>query len=120
MVLAAGLLCSACTSSRITNLTPAAQTRNSSGLYPVEAAWESNQQSLRPESIKPSVLIGLETYPMTQTPIVKNRWETVIPVPADKDSIRYRFKFDYDYNGVPAVRKQSVLSQEYKLEIKPK
>jgi hypothetical protein len=103
--------------STITNLTPSKQTRNESGLYPVEAAWDSRQQSIRPQSIKPSVMVGLESYPMQRTALMKNRWETLVPIPADKNVINYRFKFDYEYNAIPQPLPDSKLSREYKLEI---
>jgi hypothetical protein len=103
--------------STITNLTPAHQPRNATGLYPIEAKWDSRQQSIRPQSFKPSVLVGLESYPMRKTPLMKNRWETLVPVPADKNVINYRFKFDFEYNAIPQPRPDSILSREYQLEI---
>src|SRR6186713_913668 len=86
--------------STITNLTPTQQSRNATGLYPVEAKWDSRQQSIRPQSIKPSVMVGLESYPMRKTSLMKNRWETLVPIPADKNVINYRFKFDFEYNAI--------------------
>ena len=103
--------------STITNLTPSQQPRNATGLYPVEAKWDSRQQSIRPQSIKPSVMVGLQSYPMQKTPLMKNRWETLVPVPADKNSIIYQFKFDYEYNSIPQPLPDSKLSREYKLDI---
>ncbi len=103
--------------STITNLTPSQQPRNATGLYPVEVAWDSRQQSIRPDSIKPSVMVGLENYPMRKTPLMKNRWETLVPIPAGKNIINYRFKFDYDYNAIPQPRPDSRLSPEHKLQI---
>jgi len=32
---------------------------------------------------------------MRQVPLVKNRWEGVVPVPATANTATYRFKFDY-------------------------
>ncbi|MEO6182500.1 MAG: hypothetical protein ABIP71_05290 [Verrucomicrobiota bacterium] len=103
--------------STITNLTPSQQTRNVSGLYPVEAAWDSRQQSIREGSMKPSVMVGMESYPMRKTSLMRNRWETLVPVPADKGVINYRFKFDFDYNAIPQPMPDSKLSREYKLQI---
>lgn len=103
--------------STITNLTPAKQYRNASGLYPIEAAFATRQQSMRKDSIKPSVLIGNETYPMRKTPLVKNRWETLVPIPADKKSIDYHFRFYFEYNAIPQVRPDSISSREYHMEI---
>ncbi len=101
----------------ITNLTPSNMTRSDNGLYPFEAAWNSNQQSLRKDSIKAYVIIDINSYPMQPTPIVENRWETLVPVPADKKYVTYRYKFDYEYNGVPTRRTNSKLSPSYQLEI---
>ena len=101
----------------ITNLTASRTTRSDNGLYPFEAAWESNQQSLRKDSIKAYVIIEMNSYPMQPTPIVKNRWETLVPIPADKNHINYRYKFDYEYNSIPKPRTNSKLSSSYQLEI---
>jgi hypothetical protein len=109
------VLLSGCAS--ITNLTPRRQVRNSTGLYPIEAAWQTREQALKPETLKPLVMVGLESYPMQPTPVVTNRWETLIPVPADKKIVRYRFKFDYQYNAIPQPRMNSKMSPEYTLEI---
>lgn len=113
----ASLLLAGCTSTTITNLTPSRLPRNANGLYPFQAAWKSNQQSVRPESIKPYVMIGLDSYPMQPTPLVKNRWETLVPIPADKTVVNYRFKFDYDYNSIPVPRPNSKLSTPYQLQV---
>ncbi len=115
LFLLAPLLLAGC--STITNLTPSQQTRNATGLYPVEAAWDSRQQSIRPDSFKPSVMVGLQSYPMRKTPLMRNRWETLVPVPANKNSVNYRFKFDFEYNAIPAPQPESKLSREYRLEI---
>lgn len=106
-----------CTTSSITNLTPSQQARTATGLYPVEAVWKSHQQSVVQDSIKPFVVVGLEAYPMRPTPLLNNRWETLVPVPADKSHIYYQFKFDYEYKGMPARRSDSLLSKEFRLDI---
>jgi len=111
------LLLVGCTTSSITNLTPSVQPRNPEGVYPVEALWKSNQQSLKDETIQPYVMIGLESHPMKPTPLLNDRWEAMIPVAADKDHIYYRFKFDYQYRGMPGSRSDSVLSEEFRLDI---
>ena len=104
-------------SSTITNLTPKSAPRSATGLYSLEARWDCNQQSLRKESITPSVIIGTEVFPMQQTPLTVNRWETVVPVAADQRFLTYRFKFDYLYNSIPKPRPDSRLSTTYQLEI---
>jgi hypothetical protein len=82
-----------------TRLTPLQQPRNANNLYPVEVAFNSQQQSLRWESIQPYVLVNGELYPLRQVPLVKNRWEGFVPVPPGVNSVDYRFKFDYKYNN---------------------
>jgi hypothetical protein len=116
LVLALAL--SGCSTPTITNLTPSRLPRNASGLYPFEVAWDSSQQSLRKESIRPYVVVGLEPpYPMQPAPILKNRWETLVPIPAGQKFIHYQYKFDYDYNSIPVRRSNSKLSAPYQLEI---
>lgn len=116
------LLLGGCTSptvtrTYITNLTPPKQVRNESGLYLIEALWNSKQQSIRKESFKAYVKIGLEFHPMRPTQMLTNRWEALVPVPADKRHLNYSFKFDYLYNSIPEPRGDSKLSPPYQLEI---
>ena len=111
------LLLVGCASNSITNLTPGQQSRNQNGLYPVEAMWKSSQKSVVKDSIKPFVVVGLEAYPMRPTPLLNNRWETLVPIPAGKSHIYYQFKFDYEFKGMPAHRSDSILSPEHRLEI---
>jgi hypothetical protein len=101
-----------------TRLTPLQQTRNANNLYPVEVAFNSQQQSLRWESIQPYVLVNGELYPLRQVPLVKNRWEGFVPVPPGVSSVAYRFKFDYKFNnfGTPP-QSSSAVSPIYKLNI---
>jgi hypothetical protein len=111
------LVLSGCVSSRITNLTTTRQPRNPSGIYPVEFVWDSNQQTIIDSSIKPYVVIGFEQYPMRPALNIANRWETVIPVPADKSFTVYHFKVDYLYRDFGSPQKSSKLSPSYRLDI---
>lgn len=110
------LLCG-CISNSVTNLTPRQAVRTPDNLYLVEARWNSNEQALRPESLEPKVMIGTEFYPMERTPNTKNRWEAVVPGPANARFLNYRFKFDYLYNAFLVPRGNSKLSPTYQLEI---
>lgn len=108
-----------CTSSLLTNLTPSTLPRNPSGQYQIEMKLDTTQQTLRPESITPYVLVGgFDSYPMRPTLKMTNRWEALVPVAADKDSVIYHFKVDYEYNRFGKPGKGSKLSEEYKLTIK--
>src|SRR5580704_2693932 len=93
-VLLLSLVMAGCASSTITRLTPRQAVRSADGWYPVEAVLHSDQQSLRWETIEASVLVGSQTYPMHMTPMMTNRWETLIPVPQGTDTIEYRIKLD--------------------------
>jgi hypothetical protein len=111
------LVASCVTNSSVTNLTPTRAKRSPNNLYLIEYEWRSNQQSLRPESITPYVVVGTETYPMRRIPRMKNRWEAYIPVPASQKSVMYHIKVDYDYNDFGKRGKGSIKTEEYKLNI---
>ena len=103
--------------SSITNLTPQQQTRNATGLYPVEVALASRQQTLVWDTIQPYVVVGVDFYPMRPTALMKNRWETLLPVAATTNAVHYKFKFDYQYNSIGPRREDSKLSPEFRLQI---
>ena len=101
----------------ITNLTPSTERRNPSGLYPFEVTLDTGQQSIRKDTLTPFVLIGSQAYAMQPTLGLKNRWETLVPIPADKEYVNYQFKFNYLYNAIPRPRPGSKLSPPYRLQI---
>jgi hypothetical protein len=107
------------TPATITNLTPRQQTANANNLYPVEVAFNSRQQSLRWDSIKPQIVVGDKMYPMRPTPLMSNRWEGLIPVPAGTDVVHYQYKFDYLNNAFGPPQPDSARSKEYTLKILP-
>jgi len=116
MLLLLPLALAGCSSS-ITNLTPSRLVRNSDGTYRVEAAWRTTEQTIRPDSIKPSVMVGLESYPMRPELVVSDRWEAFVPVPADQPLTHYQFRFDFLRNAFSAPVADSKLSATYTLEI---
>ena len=103
--------------STITNLTPSQLPRNATGLYAVSVAWDTEQQTVRPQTLTPYVVVGLNTYPMRPSPLMSNRWDTVIPVPATDTLVHYHFKVDYEYNAIGKPKHGSKLSKDYTLEI---
>jgi hypothetical protein len=112
------ILLTGCATGTFTRLTPNIQPRNANNLYPVEAAFESQQQSLRWDSIQAFVLVNGQPYPMRSVPMVKNRWEGLVPVPPSASSASYRFKFDYLYNNLgTAPKPNSVSSKIFTLKI---
>jgi hypothetical protein len=110
------LLLAGCATS-ITNLTPLQQTRNPNNLYPVEVALDSNQQTVRWDSVQPRILVGSESYPMRGTLLMTNRWEGVVPVPPGASSVTYRYKVDYEYNSLGKPKAGSWLSAPYTLKV---
>jgi hypothetical protein len=115
--LVAVLLLTGCAAT-FTRVTPLQQPRNANNLYPVEVIFNSDQQSLRWDSIKPYVLANGELYPMRPVPVVQNRWEGLVPVPPTANSVNYRFKFEYLYNNFGTEPKpSSAVSPSYILKI---
>jgi hypothetical protein len=112
------LLLAGCANSSFTRVTPLKQPRNPNNLYPVEVIFNSSQQSLRWDSLKPFVLVNGELYPLRPVPVVQNRWEGFVPVPPTADGVIYRFKFEYLYNTFGAEpRSSSDVSPLYNLKI---
>jgi len=103
--------------STITNISALRQIRNSNNLYNIEVSLDSRQQALKWETVQPSVIVGSESYPMRLVKHMNNRWECVIPVPADVNSITYHYKFDYQVNDFGGPKRSSASSHSYKLLI---
>ena len=115
-LLLSSLLLAGCTTT-ITNLTPSTQRRNPNGLYPVEVALDTREYCIRKETLKPYVLVGSRIYPMQPTLMLKDRWETLVPVPANMEYVNYRFKFNYDLRSIPEPTPSSKLSRPFQLQI---
>ncbi len=112
------LLVAGCATATFTRLTPNIQPRNANNQYAVETAFDTQQQSLREDSIKAYAVVDGHPYPLRPVPLVKGRWEGLIPVPANASSVTYRFKFDYLYNNLgTAPKPNSVSSKPYLLKI---
>jgi len=94
------LLLAGCSTNAIyTRMTPGQQPRNADNLYPVEVAFNSEQQSIRWDSIHSYVVVNGQQLPLRPVTVVQNRWEGLVPVPPTANSVTYRFKFDYLYNS---------------------
>jgi hypothetical protein len=100
-----------------TNLSSLQQVRNTNNLYTVEVAVASRQQTLRWETIRPQIVVGNDYYPMRQVPLMTNRWEGLLPVPAGTGMVNYRYKFDFKYNAMGPPRTDSFRSTEYTLKV---
>ena len=98
-VLLLSLLLAGC-ASQLTNLTPQQQHRNANNLYPVEVSFNTRQETVRWQSIRPQIVVGPEVYPMRPTLLMTNRWEGLVPVPQGTSQVHYRYKFDFKYNAM--------------------
>lgn len=110
------LLIAGC-STTFSNLTPTQQPRNADNLYPVEVQFDSQQQALRWDSIKPTIAVDDQFYPMRPVRLLTNRWEGLLPVPAGKRSAEYHYKVDYLYNEFGGPRSETAISPKYHLII---
>jgi len=109
-------LATGCATNSVTNLTPTEMPRSANHMYRVEYQWESTQQTMRPETIKPYVLVGFDQIPMKR--VMNNLWEGWIQVPPGANEVTYRFKVDYEYTGYGKLKPASKLSRDYKLIVK--
>ena len=117
-LLVSAVVFTGCVTTTVTNLTSTTQPRNPNNLYLIEYQWDTTQQTIRPESIQPFVVVGFDTYEMRPTLRMNNRWEALVPISADKSVITYRFKVDYEFARFGKPGKDSKASPEYKLYIK--
>ena len=115
-VLLSSLLLAGC-ATQLTNLTPQQQRRNANNLYPVEVSFNTRQQTVRWQSIRPQVVVGSEVYTMRPTLLMTNRWEGLVPVPRGTSQVRYHYKFDFEYNKMGKPGGDTSLSPEYTLRI---
>ncbi|MDP6904793.1 MAG: hypothetical protein QF406_10130 [Verrucomicrobiota bacterium] len=106
-----------CIYHELTNITPGALPRNDKGYYEVHVIWESNDTTVRPDTIQPVVLIGTNSFKMQKTPLMKNRWQTPVPINAVANELRYRIKVNWKYNAIPSPAANSQLSEEFLLRI---
>ena len=114
----AAVLFTGCAHTTITNLTATAVPRDPNNIYRIEYQWSSNQQTVINESIKPYVVSGADSYPMTRVKFTPDRWEAWVPVPASRDYIVYHFKVDSKYRRFGSEGEASQVSPEYKMQIK--
>jgi hypothetical protein len=116
LVLLLPLLLAGC-ATQLTNLTPQQQHRNANNLYPVEVSFNSRQETVRWQSIRPQIVVGPEVYLMRPTPLMTNRWEGLVPVPQGVSAVRYHYKLDFQFNKMGKPGSDTALSREYTLRI---
>ena len=65
----------------------------------------------------PRILVGTNYYPMRTTMLMSNRWEGLVPVPANTNAVYYRYRLDFLYNDFGGPQKDSAMSEQYRLRI---
>jgi len=118
LILVCVVLLGGCARATLTNLTVGQQPRDANGLYRVEIIWENNANGVRHETVQPVVLVGTNAFPMQRTALVSNRWETLLPVPADEAGLVYRIRVDWKFNAIPVPEANSKMSKTFQLQIK--
>jgi len=103
--------------SSVTNLTPGQAFRNAAGMYTVEFKWNTQRHAVQPESVKPFVIVGDESFPMQAVPYVKDRWETAIPVRNGARTIMYHYQVEYLVNGLGTPKQKTYISPEYQVDV---
>lgn len=106
-----------CTST-ITNLTPSQYPREATGFYRVEAMWKTSRSVVKPDTFKPAVVLNFTNYPMRPVPMVQDRWEAYIPIPADTNFVTYHYKFDFLDYAFGKPKPDSMMSGTCELSIK--
>ncbi len=111
------LLQTGCLRTTVVNLTPSKLSRNSDGMYRFEAAWESNQKSVQDESVEGYVVLNEVQYPMKKVPVVKDRWEALVPLNPNDEGYTYHLKFDFVYDSFPEPKPNSLRTKSFSLNI---
>ncbi|MBE2214152.1 MAG: IPT/TIG domain-containing protein [Opitutaceae bacterium] len=86
---------------KIINRTPATFTENPSGVYTITAEVQVKSGVVKKETLKPSIVIDGQIYPMTQSDLAPNMWEYDYRLPAGRSEGKYYFvaTFDTSANG---------------------
>jgi hypothetical protein len=103
----------------VTNLTASRLPRKANGQYGFSVDFDTRQRTLIKDTLRVSVVVGENTFPMERTPLLTNRWETLVPIPATQDVLTYRYRFEYDYKAIPDIRSTVRDSNVYQLYIQP-
>jgi hypothetical protein len=110
------LLLTGCTTT-ITNLTPSSAKRNPNGLYPFEVQLDTRDGRIKSTTLEPFVQVGTQIYQMQPTFGLENRWETLVPIPANREFVSYRYKFNYKVRSIGEATSGSKLSRPFQLQI---
>lgn len=114
--LAAAVL-TGCTTPSITNLTPSRLPRKENAQYAFSVEYATRQSTILKDTFKAYVIVGNDRYPMERTPLLDNRWETLVPIPPQQEAISYRYRFEYEYKAIPVPKVEVRDTKPYQLII---
>jgi len=109
--------CATMSVNTITNLTPSRLPRNDDGQYWLSVKFDSRQRTMLRDTLRALVIVGEDVYELAQVPLTNDRWETLVPVPADQTVVEYFFRFEFDYKAMSAPRFTVIDSKSYRLTI---
>jgi hypothetical protein len=109
--------CATMSLNTITNLTPSRLPRKDNDQYWFSVEFDSRQRTMIRESQRTLVIVGDEVYEMNRVPLTANRWETLVPVPADQSVVNYFYRFEFDHKAIPEPRFMVIDSKPYRLTI---
>jgi len=109
--------CATMTVNTITNLTPSRLPKKENGQYMFSVEFDTRQRTMVKDSLRVSVVIGEQLYPMERTPLVPDRWETLVPIGATETQVNFHYRFEYDYKAIPEVKPMVMDSKNYRLNI---
>jgi hypothetical protein len=86
---------------KIINRTPATFSENPSGVYTITAEVQVKSGVVKKETLKPSIVIDGQIFPMTKSDLAPNMWEYDYKLPAGRSEGKYYFiaTFDTSANG---------------------
>ena len=110
-----GVMLTGCATTTITNLTPSRLPRKENGQYALAVEYYTRQESLVMDTMQAYVMVGDNKFPMQRTPMLPDRWETLVPIPKDQNVLTYRYRFEYQYKAIPSLRSESKDTKFYQL-----
>jgi hypothetical protein len=107
--------CSTTSLTTVTNLTPTRLPRRDTGQYPFAVEFSTRQRTILRETIRAYVVVGDQRYLMERTPMLRDRYETLVPVPPTEEVVNYRYRFEYEYKAIPELKPGVFDSKGYQL-----
>jgi len=106
-----------CQSPSITNLTPDALAENPSQIYNISARIAPKSAGYVKDSVRPTIVIDGQNFPMTKSSLGENIYEFEYQVPAGRSEIAYYFLTTYQVENNGVLSSQEDFSPLYHAKI---